>query len=229
MPGFVWRARLLKRAVEDARTAAGLRSLWLPFRSGSHATLGVGAGSPELLLYRRVLEVLEGLDRLAAAHDPHGRLQHAAREVARAHQVDDGDVVALARAALIRYARDWDAAGQPAGRPPAAGTAPSPAATTARDWRTDARRLVRTARFLRQSPLVGEIVDQVRTAGTTTRRTITLPEDTNDGQASDCTCLLPESYEAQMLEYSVGREERDKAIRELQAECVMHGRADLPA
>lgn len=161
LPGFAWRARKWTRTLKDVRMATGLEALWQRFRTDRpEVTLIVGLRHPEVRLYRRVMEILDGLDRLGSHLDPAARLRSHAEAVGGAHYLDQDAVTALARAALVRYAAADGANGAPLRGSSIAGAAPLTGGEVDRDWRQEARRLLMTVDYLRRSPLPDQVLAQ---------------------------------------------------------------------
>ena len=239
LPGLTWRARKLTQAARDARLCAALAPVWRPLRTDNpHATLPIGSlRSPDLRLFRRVIEILDGLDRLASRRDPQGRVhQHTAR-VGAQHGLSDDDLTALERAVLISYGTTDQTlpADHDAPRPdqPAA---PLTGGSVHQDFRREAQRLLRTATYLRSSDLPDTIANRVRDANDhdATDHDATDHDDRSPGVTTmnltastkaeaACTCLQRGTDEVGYLEYAVGRAECDKVLDEERARCAVHG------
>jgi hypothetical protein len=175
LPGAMVRWGRLRSGVRDTRTGVALAPVWRRFRRDApNVTLTVGAiRSPELRLFRRVVETLDGLDRLASRRDPTGRVPAAAEAVGRSHGLDTEDRAALARAALIQHAADYPTKtlhrrpGDDRGTDPAAAARPRRA-----DFRDEARRLLRTKAYLEKSTLPHLVVQTVRAGEELDERTL---------------------------------------------------------
>jgi len=235
LPGFAWRARKWARSVSDVRMAAGLESLWRSFRTDRpEVTLIVGLRHPEVRLYRRVMEVLDGLDRLGTHRDPAGRIRAQAEEFGSQHGLGSDDVTALARAALVRYGAGHAEATVeeelPGSR--ANGDTLLTGGEVDRDWRKEARRLLRTAAYLRTATLADQVVQRAMQQGNVNERTTGMSVDelgpAAGSNAAACTCLTPGSDEVGYLEYAVGRAEAEAFVLEERGRCPQHG-ADAAA
>jgi len=241
LPGAMWRVRTLRGQFQDLRQGAALGPVWRHFRRDDPATtLSVGGlASPDVRLFRRVIETLDGLDRLASRRDPRGRVYALAADFARQYGMAGEDVTALQRAALIRYATDYPlepdshpGSGQPATPVPLA------AASVHADYREEARRLLQTRDYLRSSPLPWMVAQQVRQANTRYERTAGAmaaagtpdaedEQDRTDDLVVQCTCLPSDPDSVGYLEYALGRTECEKAIAEERRQCAVHGDATL--
>ncbi len=163
LPCAVARLRTAKNYVQDARSCLRLGSMWRPFRREvPDATLPVGhLRSPDVRLFRRVIETLDGLDRLESRQDPGGRIREIAEDIGRQRGLTAEDITALERAALVRYAnlcRQDDLDGRDIPATAADGAAP----TIHADYRKEAPRLIRAGKYLRRSTLPYQVVGRVR-------------------------------------------------------------------
>lgn len=159
----VARLRKSKKYVQVAGTCVALGSIWRPFRKGvPDATLPVGLlRSPDLRLFRRVIETLDGIDRLESRRDPKGRIRELAEDVGRQYGLTAEDITALARAALIRYANLYPQGDLDDGGVAAEGTDGAGPAIHA-DYRKEAPRLIQAGKYLRRSTLPHLVVERVR-------------------------------------------------------------------
>lgn len=231
LPGVTWRLHKAWQAVHDARLCAALTPVWAPFAAAEpHNTLVVGRlRDHDVRLHRRVMETLDGLDRVASRRDPRGRFHEHAVQVGQQHNLTGDDLTALERAALVRYEsdrpaslaeQDVDDLHGPAG--------PLTGGTVHPDYRHEARRLLQAARYLQHSPLPEAVATLVRTAMEQDERTYPMATTTPDRAAADspgCTCLERGTDEVGYLEYAVGRAACDKFIEDERAQCAVHGTA----
>jgi len=226
LPGAMWRWRTLIQAVEDARACIRLAAMWRALRNTNPGhTLSVGSfRSPDVRLFRRVIEILGGLDQLALKRDPQRRFRTAAEGIRQEEGLSEDQVTALERAALIRYGADFDGEHREARTEPLTGTAVS------EDFREEARRLAMTATYLRYSPLPNLIAQHVWEAAHQDKKrtvpTMPLPSDPT-APNPDCTCLARSSDEMGYLEYVGGRDESEKYFAEERARCPIHGTTPL--
>lgn len=229
LPGLAWRTRRWKRNITDMRMVTALESLWQSFRTDQpEVTLIVGLRHPEVRLYRRVMETLDGLDRLGTHRDPTARIRAQAETVGEQQGLGPDDVTALARAALVRYAAtqpvslDDELAG-----PSTAGDAPLTGGEVDRDWRQEARRLLQTAAYLTAPALPDEVVAQAMTTDNFSEGKSDMATDQaafDEGSAGVCSCLEPGSDEVGYLEYAVGRADAAAFVDEEREHCALHGR-----
>lgn len=230
LPGIAWRARTWTRSVSDLRMAAGLEPLWRSFRTDRpEVTLIVGLRHPEVRLYRRVMEILDGLDRLGTYRDPAARIRAQAEELGRQRGLGSEDVTALARAALVRYGAGQAEAPVEEELPEAAASGDTllTGGEVDRDWRTEARRLLRTTAYLRTPALADQVVLRVvheakANEGTTDMTVDELGPAAGSNEGA-CTCLVLGSDEVGYLEYAAGRAEAEAVVAEERARCPQHG------
>ena len=232
LPGAMWRWRAMRQHFEDTRRCIGLSPVWRLFRRGDpKVTLPVGIfGGSDIRLFRRVIEILDGLDRITNRRDPSGRIHVLAESAGRDHGLDPEQVTALERAGLIRYATDYSPANGDADRHGEQKLRAVPLTGTAvhEDYREEARRLLRTAQYLRNSPLPRLIAEHVHESDKHQRGTMNaMPSDKSDPHGPRCSCLTRASDDAGYLAYAVGRTECDKFLEQERARCPVHGNTSL--
>lgn len=228
LPGLAWRARRWKRNVTDTRMATALESLWQSFRTNRpEVTLIVSLRHPEVRLYRRVMEILDGLDRLGTHRDPAARIRAQAEAVGKERGLNRDDVTALARAALVRYdATQPVSAHDELTGPTADSDTPLTGGEVDRDWRQEARRLLKTALYLKTTNLPDEVVAQALRTDDISEGTAdmsTQDEATDTLESGECSCLEPGSDEVGYLEYAVGRADAAAFVDEERGKCALHG------
>ena len=230
LPGAMWRWRALMQAVEDARACLRLDAIWRPLRNTNPGnTLSVGRfRSPDVRLFRRVIEILGGLDQLVLKRDPQRRFRTAAEGIRQEEGLSQDQVTALERAALIRYGADFEE--NVDGKHREARTEPLTGTAVSEDFREEARRLALTATYLRYSPLPNLIAQHVwEAADQDKKRTVpTMPLQSDPpAPGPDCTCLARSSDEMGYLEYVGGRDQSEKYFAEERARCPIHGTTPL--
>jgi len=230
LPGAMWRWRTLMQAVQDARACIRLDAMWRALRNTNPGnTLSVGSfRSPDVRLFRRVIEILGGLDQDALKRDPHRRFRTAAEGIRQEEGLSEDQVTALERAALSRYGADFDE--NVDGKHCEVRTVPLTGTAVSEDFREEARRLALTATYLRYSPLPNLIAQHVwEAAHQDKKRTVpTMPLQSDPpAPGPDCTCLARSSDEMGYLEYVGGRDESEKYLAEERARCPIHGTTPL--
>jgi len=244
LPGAIWRWRTTEQRLQDTRNRITLRPVWRHLRQVHHETsrpVETIFSAPDIRLLRRVIGILDRLDRLASDHDPQGRIPTATEEVGRQRGLGAEDVTALQRAALIRYAADYavcsdseQESGQDQGAAaPLAGAAAHP------DFREEARRLLLVKAYLRSSSPSSLIAQVVREAERHERAVSTVtvshsssnpavqPSPAHNSDREQCTCLPSDSDSVGYLEYAIGRSEAGKVLAEERSRCRVHGEAAL--
>lgn len=165
LPGVLFRARTWTRTAEDVHLGNTLHPLWKAVGAGRpEVTLAVSLRHPELRLYRRVMEILDGIDRLATRCDPGASLRAQSELLGAQLDLNRDDITALTRAALVTYvaAAHGNEAEAPALSADSIDDAPLTGGNVDKDWRREASRLIRTVELL-QTPLPQQVVSYART------------------------------------------------------------------
>ena len=148
LAGVVLRAGRLRQMLSDSVVFLRLRPCWqllVATDATQHAPIAGGIGLADVRLHRRVIEMLDALDRLSATHDPLSQAGVHAAQVADGTDLTAEDQLAVARAALIvcglaRPGTDEDAEA-------------APVAESEADFRREACQLLTAGRYVKTSTL----------------------------------------------------------------------------
>lgn len=226
LPGLLWRARRTRQAIDDVHLGVALGPLWRSLQNHEPHDTAVTGGwrTPDVRLFRRVIEILDALDRVNTTYDPHGHLHAVAERVGKQFGLTTDDTDALRRAALVHYTTQHPISGHTGQPNRAAQAAPLTGPAEGDDFRKEARRLVRTTQYLVRSPLSARVARAVAPADHHERMN-TMSNDHVDTPIAGCTCVAPSSQEAAWTEYAGGRAERDRFLADERARCPVHGAA----
>lgn len=158
--GTLLRMRRSAQILSDTATLILLRRPWkllIATDTTKHVPVAGGLGSSDVRLQRRVIEMLDALDRLAATHDPAGSATALASQVVQTHGLAQADALPLIRAALVVLGLAKPGTNDEAAR--------APMAEADDDFRQEAGRLLKTGKYLRTSTLPAVLAERLtRTA-----------------------------------------------------------------